>query len=287
MTVVLSQTRKFFSVLTLCMCLSGAAVASSSIEIEIGESTKSAPPDISALYALEADETGAPIEEGVGLDIRIDALKEAALSYGARGGLAFRTYEIRQELEGRSRYLDKVFDFRQLLIRAPSGLLIEPPVISEAENNLVIEGKGLEAAVSDRFYNINKNARIVTAPKNWRQFLEREWGEVEPPPNILRPKNKEERKLWKEQIAIGWDEGYSQGEEIFEMDLNQLMAQYRGMIRYRILLAEGMITPTLAVQTDRGVTGGGDQMRVGDRAVQIVDLPKLIPESSEWQPANR
>jgi len=43
-------------------------------------------------------------------DIRIEAQKEAAYSYGARGGLAWRTWHIRNELETRSRYMDKVFD---------------------------------------------------------------------------------------------------------------------------------------------------------------------------------
>jgi hypothetical protein len=56
------------------------------------------------------------VESGMPIDIRRDAMKEAALSYGARGGLAWRTFEIRDEMETRARYMDKVFDFRQLLI---------------------------------------------------------------------------------------------------------------------------------------------------------------------------
>ncbi|MFO4987361.1 type IV secretory system conjugative DNA transfer family protein, partial [Salmonella enterica subsp. enterica serovar 1,4,[5],12:i:-] len=77
-----------------------------------------------------------------------------ALSYGARGGLAWRTYQIRTEMETRARYLDKVFDFRQLLIPAPSGLMIEPPIIGEAVDAMLINKGGQEAAVADRVYNI-------------------------------------------------------------------------------------------------------------------------------------
>ena len=257
--------------------------------IEMGQPTFQPPPSIYDLNDLEVEEDKdlAEIQEGMGVDIRLDALKEAALSYGARGGLAARTYAIRQELEDKSRYLDKVFNFRQLLINAPDGFLIEPPVISEAENNILVDAGGLEAAVTDRMYNINANVKIVTAPKTWRQYLEREWGEVEPPPNILRPVNREERRIWVENIQKGWVEGYSQAEEIFESDLALLTAHFRGMVRYRILLAQGMVSPTLTAQTNRGITGGGNQMRIGDRAVQIIDSPKLIPESSEWSPENR
>lgn len=259
------------------------------VTVETGDLTFERPPEISFLYNLEVDESDNPIPEGegVGLDIRIDAMKKAALSYGARGGLAYRTYEIRQELDDKTRYLDKIFDFRQLLIKAPSGFLIEPPVITEAENNVLVDAGGMEAAVADRFYNINNNVKIVTAPKTWHQYLEREWGEVEPPPNILRPRDDEERKIWKSQVQKGWVEGYAQAEDIFESDLAMLLAHFRGMIRYRILLAQGMVSPTLAVQTDRGVTGGGDQLRIGDRAVQIIDVPKLISDTAEWSPENR
>ena len=251
--------------------------------------TIEAPPTIGYLNNLEVDDTDETLEEfeKVEFDIRKEAIREAALSYGARGGLAFRTYEIRQELDNKARYLDKVFNFRQLLIKAPSGFLIEPPVITEAENNMLVDNGGMEAAVTDRMYNINTNVKIVTAPKNWRQYLEREWGKVDPPPNILRPVNRVEREIWKEKVAEGWKEGYQQADEVFESDLSLLVAHFRGMVRYRTLLAQGMVSPTMAVQTDRGITGGGNEMRIGDRAVQIVDVPQLIPETTEWSPENR
>ena len=265
------------------------ASSSTNIEIEKGDSTFMPPPSLSFMYNLEVDDSDNPIGSGenLALDIRIEALKEAALSYGARGGLAQRTFEIRQQLDQKARYLDKIFNFRQLLIKAPDGFLIEPPVITEAENNILVANGGMEAAVTDRMYNINTNVKIVTAPKTWRQYLEREWGEVEPPPNILRPVTPEERKIWREEIDKGWVEGYAQAEEIFESDLALLLAHFRGMVRYRVLLAQGMISPTMTVQTNRGITGGGNQMRIGDRAVQITNVPKLIPESAEWSPENR
>ena len=221
------------------------------------------------------------------LDIRGDALKEAALSYGARGGLAWRTWHIREELEGRSRYLDKIYDFRQLLIPAPSGLLIEPPIISEAMDATLIERNGVDAALADRVLNINKNSRIVTTARTWRSYLERQWGEVTPPPDILRPANDEERALWAKIVRDGWDKGVEQADEIFQADLNKLTADFKGMVRYRSLIAQNMVSPPYAVQVDRGVTGDGNTMRIGDRALSITELPKLQTGSEKWQPVNR
>lgn len=243
------------------------------------------PPSLEELQNIKKENKAK--NSGMKFDIRKDAIKEAAVSFGARGGLAWRTYYIRKELEEKQRYLDKVYDFRQLLIPAPSGFLIEPPIVSESLNALLIQDGGQQAAVSDRIYNIINNAKIVSAPRTWRTYLEREWGGIEPPPDILRPENDEERALWAELVAQGWKEGVAQADEIFQDDLNELMADFQGMVRYRALLAQGMISQPFALQVDRGVTGGKDEMRVGDRAVQITGVPELIPESQSWQPANQ
>ena len=245
------------------------------------------PIPLSEIKLLARDKDFVGGDDGMAFDIREAAVKEAAISYGARAGLAWRTYHIRTDMMKRSRSLDKVYDFRQLLIPAPSGLLIEPPIIGENLNAMIIEGDGQQAAVSDRIYNITNNARIVSAARNWRTYLEREWGDVSPPPNILRPENSAERAVWEEMVTKGWNEGARQADEIFEEDLNQLMADFEGMIRYRMLLAQGMISAPYALQVDRGVTGGGDEMRIGDRAVQITGKPSLITGYESWQPARR
>ena len=245
------------------------------------------PLSLEALQYLARDNRIIEHDSGLPFDIRREAIREAAISYGARGGLSWRTHAIRKEMDRRARYMDRVFDFRQLLIPAPSGLLIEPPIVTESLNAMLIEGDGQQAAVSDRVYNIIMNARIVSTPRTWRNYMEREWVEVEPPPDILRPEDDEERKLWIELVTEGWVEGVKQADEIFEEDLGLLMADFTGMVRYRMLLAQGMISPPFALQVDRGVTGSGDEMRIGDRAVQITGMPELITGYDQWQPASR
>ncbi len=264
-----------------------AAQAQLQFDSEVGEEeTRIIPPTLHDLQTLKRENI---VEEDTGLplDIRKDALKEAAVSLGARGGLAWRSFAIRDELETRARYLDKVYDFRQLLIAAPSGFMIEPPIINESYNSLLIEAGGQTAAVSDRIYNIINNAKIVSTPRTWRTYLERSWGEVQPPPDILRPENEEERAIWVELVTKGWEQGVQQANEIFEEDLNRMNADFMGMIRYRKLLTQGMVSPPYALQVDRGVTGGGDEMRIGDRAVQITGVPELMTGFEEWKPANR
>jgi defect-in-organelle-trafficking protein DotC len=271
------RKNRFIGILILALALAAPRV------VRADDSATMAP----QLEQLHNNKKETPGKGGMPFDIRNDAQKQAALSYGARGGLAFRTYTIRRQLEARASYMDKVFDFRELLIPAPSGHLIEPPVISEEIKAMLIDSNGTEAAVADRVYDISVNAHIVGAARSWRNYVERDWGDVTPPPDQLRPANDEERRKWKAWVREGWDKGLAQADAIFDSDLAELTSDYQGMIRYRMLLAQGMVTPPYALQTDRGVTGGGKKMRVGDRDVQLTGMPALISGSDSWQPASR
>ena len=115
----------------------------------------------------------------------------------------------------------------------------------------------------------------------------RDWGDIEPPPDILLPENDEERKIWKELVTEGWEYGIQQANDIFESDLARLIADFEGMVRYRLLLSQGMISAPYALQVDRGITGGPNEMRIGDRAIEITGVPQLITGSEQWQPASR
>ncbi len=278
--------KKIYALTAIVVSFAVSSAVCANTEIDESELLNT-PPTLEEVEGLERENEITEGETGMPLDIRIDAVKEAAISFGARAGLAARTFEIRKEIDRRSRHLDKVYDFRKLLIPAPSGFLIEPPIVSEAVNATLVDLDGQQAAVSDRIYNIINNARIVSAPRNWRNYVERDWGDVEPPPDILRPEDDEERKVWIENIRKGWEQGVLQANEIFQEDLNLLNADFQGMIRYRILLSQGMISPPYALQVDRGITGDGDEMRVGDRAVQITGVPELMTGFDAWQPASR
>lgn len=228
-----------------------------------------------------------PVSEAAAVDMRRDAQKEAALSYGARGGLAKRNYEIMERMKGFDRVLDKVFDFRSLLIRAPSGLLMEPPIVKESLDALVITGGGDEAAVADKVFDINKKAKIVSTARDWRQYLIQNWSDVPPPPRVLWPRTPKEQAEWNGWVGQGWQSGFEQGDQMFESNVNRLVADYNGMVRYRMLLAQGMISAPYAMHEDRGVTGDKNQMRVGDRAVRITGPAQFLTGAELWKPADR
>lgn len=254
----------------------------------------SPPPEMESLQSINTAQGGTgnaisddPVNKEISLDMRRDAQKEAALSYGARGGLAKRNYQIMERMQDFETVLDQVFNFRALLVKAPSGLLIEPPIIKEAADALIINEGGEEAAVSEKVFNINKKAKIVSAPRDWRHYVLQSWTDLPPPPRVLWPKTPKEQADWSTWVRQGWNAGFEQAEQIFESNVNRLVADYNGMVRYRMLLAQGMISQPYAMQEDRGVTGGKNVMRVGDRALRITGPSQFMTGSDLWKPADR
>ena len=53
------------------------------------------------------------------------------------------------------------------------------------------------------------------------------------------------------------------------------------------LLAQGKISAPYAMHEDRGVTGGKNLMRVGDRALRITGPSEFLTGSEQWKPADR
>lgn len=239
-----------------------------------------APPDFDAALA---GANRAVTELSVVVDIpkiRLDSLKEAALGYGARSGLARRSYEISKTLYDNQELLDSVFNFNSLLLESS----VLPPVLSEAKNNLK-QPDGDTIRVADASYRIERQAAFVTAPPNWREYLIREYHyKVEPPSGVLLPKNDGEKNVWQQYVLQGWTVGVRQADSIFEQSLVRLERDFKGMILYRSLLAKGMIGRPYVAESNLGVTGDGNAMNVNDRIIRITAKPKLETNPAIWKP---
>lgn len=239
-----------------------------------------APPDFDAAIA---GANRAAIEISVTVDIpkvRLESIKEAALGYGARSGLARRSYETGKILYDNQALLDNVFNFNALLLDRS----VMPPVLSEAQNNLK-QPNGDTIRVADATYRIERQAAFVTAPPSWREYLIRDYRyKVDLPADILLPKNDAEKKVWQQYVVQGWDTGVRQANSIFEQSLARLERDFKGMILYRSLLAKGMIGKPYVAEANLGVTGDGNSMNVNDRILRITAKPKLETNPAIWKP---
>lgn len=208
--------------------------------------------------------------------LRAPALRDAALSYGARGGLAWSSKQINDILEARAPDLTRTYDFNRLLIKANGGFTVLPPVISESRDTYEQFDAGKTLRVADRYYEIVEQARFSPTAPLWHTYLIRSYSTPERPQDALLPKNDGERDLWRKFVAEGWEKGVEQSQTIFKKDMERLSRDFDGMVRYSELLEKRQVTAPIVSTANLGTTGTGADMREGDRAARITMDPHLM-----------
>jgi len=210
--------------------------------------------------------------------LRSQALRETALSIGARGGLAERAQVINGTLLNYEPVLTKIFQFYGVLL--DDNIL--PPVLVEARNTLNLSGTDA-IRIADRNYKLIAQARFVTAPPSWREYLWMSYDTPALPDRSLLPRNKPERIMWERDLEEGWQAGLNQAELIFNENISRLVRDFNGMILYRKLLSQNMVSQPFVATLDMGVTGDGKDMSVNDRVLRITAFPELQSDSSTWK----
>lgn len=259
--------------LILMIILSSLLTACSSSHQEID------PTNISQLQSLR-DEGVPTTSSGVPElnQLRVKALQDTALSLGAQGGLAWASKQVNERLEHDKWYLESTYNFNGMMLS--HGVL--PPVLAEGDNSLNLADPNT-IRVADRTYKIIQQARFATTPPTWREYLWMTYSKPELPQRFLLPRTKEESRIWKRAITTGWDKGITQAINIYQQNLARLKRDYQGMILYRKLLQENMISAPFVSRTELGVTGDGSDMRVNDQVLRITVLPQLQTDSKGWR----
>jgi defect in organelle trafficking protein DotC len=211
--------------------------------------------------------------------IRLLAVQETAMSTGAQGGLAWRSKQINADLQAQAGVLDQAFNFNQMML--PHNVL--PPVLTQGDNTLNLADNNT-IRIADRTYKIEAQAKFVTVPPTWRDYLWLSYKKPDVPPASLLPQNAKEKEIWQQYSALGWKNGIYQADSIYSANLSRLKRDFMGMVRYRVLLAQNMVTPPYVSSADLGVTGGGSDLTINDRVLRITALPSLQANPKRWNP---
>ena len=239
------------------------------------------PPSLESLQATRpGDEKGDELEPG-----RSEMIRTAALTFGAQGGLAARSFALNELLRRYQAQLDSAYDFHTLVLPVGSGqTLMRPPVVSAAQMAFALGDGGQVARETSCIYQITREAQLASTPPNWRIYLVRVWAAPHRPNDGALPRTKQEVAYWNKWVAEGWGQGEKQAVEIFLSDLGRLERNIVGMARYRVLLRAGLVEqPKLAFQS-RSVDGGRDSLHVGDQTIRITDQPGLQGNARRWTP---
>lgn len=253
----------------LVSCLSACATHRHTQEID--------PTNISQLESMQNND---PTHEGIDpviSQIRLKVLEDTAMGLGAQGGLAVASQQMNNRLTHNQWSLDTIYNFNGMLLS--HGVL--PPVLVESDESLNLADPNT-IRVADKTYKIVAQARFATTPPNWRDYLSMSFSKPDMPSKILLPRDEDERKVWVKSIRLGWEKGIQQADSIFQQNLARLKRDYNGMILYRKLLQEKMVSPPYVSKTELGVTGNGTDMRINDQVLRITELPKLQTDSHNW-----
>ncbi|CAN0552000.1 unnamed protein product, partial [Laminaria digitata] len=80
----------------------------------------------------------------------------------------------------------------------------------------------------------------------------------------------------------GWKAGVDLADAEIGSRLDRLRRDYEGMLQYRRLVAMGMMDRMVLQDADFGVTGGGDEMRIGSRTVRVVSDAEFETNPKRW-----
>jgi defect in organelle trafficking protein DotC len=239
------------------------------------------PPSLEVLQAARpGDQEGNGLAPG-----RYDMLRTAALTYGAQGGLAARSFAINQMLRRYEARLDSTFDFGALVLPVGSGqTLMRPPIVTAAQMAFALGDNGQVARETSCIYQITREAQLASTPPNWRTYLARTWASPRQPTDAVLPRTKQEAAYWSKWVAEGWADGEKQAVEIFLDDLGRLERDIIGMARYRVLLRANLVEPPRLAFRSQTVDGGRDSLHVRDRTIRITDQPGLNGSPRRWAP---
>lgn len=246
-------------------------------DLRIGKEPVASPSDVKiAMY--DPDDAAEEITE-----IRRRALLEAAQGYGSQMGYARRGWEIENVLEKRSMQLAQVFNFSRVVSDAPvkAGYIV-PPVVSRSFDAFKTTEEGREASVADEYLTIVAAGKIMPVTPTWRDYLLFSARTPEEPAKSLYPRNSTEKEMFDKWFNDGWKAGVDLADAEIGSRLDRLRRDYEGMLQYRRLVAMGMMDRMVLQDADFGVTGGGDEMRIGSRTVRVVSDAEFETNPKRW-----
>jgi defect-in-organelle-trafficking protein DotC len=240
-----------------------------------------APP---SLEALQDTRPGDQPNDGLSAS-RQGTLQTAAMTYGAQGGLAARSFAINEMLRRYEAQLDTTYDFGALVLPVNGGqTLMRPPIVSAAQMAFALGDNGQVARETSCIYEITREAQLASTPPNWRAYLVRSWANPLRPTDSSLPRTKQEVAYWDKWVAEGWADGETQADEIFLSDLGRLQRDMVGMARYRVLLRANLVEQPVLAFKIQAADGGRDSLHINDQVIRITNQPGLQGNPSHWTP---
>lgn len=211
--------------------------------------------------------------------LRENTIESTAVGFAAQAGLKWR-YEninkiIKSKYEGR---LDEV-NFRPFV--TDKNILTPSILITKDEENFESPQKLIKSNIN---FVVADEARIVSVPPTYRDYLIRNFTEPKKIHPALKPRDEMEMEAWKKGILKGWMIGVKQANDIFADGLLRLERDIQGRVNYRKMVSLKMISPAALKVTKRGVTFNDRTMNVGETVYEITNVANFT-NLEDWRSA--
>lgn len=237
------------------------------------------PARLSELHQITA-KTEYAKEQAKVAELRLDALRVSAFSWGTQEGMYWRYQIIQKQLERNSLWLHTIADFNRFLV---DGKMLMP-VVSKSERMFEQNSDSNVRTVSVS-YTLEKPARLVSQPPNWRDYLIRAVDPPVKPHDALFPRTKVEQVVWADSLDRGWASGVDQANEIFDIDLRRMHADLDGMYRFRTLFAQNIVTLPVYKNSRYNVVKveDGKTIHLNDVVYEITAQSEFA-DTAKWEP---
>lgn len=217
-------------------------------------------------------------------NLRSRTIRRTARTLALQKAVQWRYRSIGKMLRQNSLKLDRIFDFSPLLMK---GNKVLPPVIAEAGPGYRVQS-ATQASSTDKVFRIVSPARMISGVPTWKDYLLRSYrsfGRKDVQAGVL-PGDRKERKIWQRAAVEGWETGIKQAERLFGNNLSRLVRDYKGILKFRILAEQDMVSLPVIAEGRLGIQVQGKKLSV-DRKIFRITRPSSFQKVEEWNPKVR
>lgn len=209
--------------------------------------------------------------------MRPKIIHDTGYTLGVQSGAKWRNGKIQEELNAQGKSLDRIYNFKQLLIDGR----VMPPVVIDSDDNLSVLDKQIVSV--SKSYKIIKDAHFVSTSPSWRDYLSGSYFSVKEVNRILLPRTSEEVDIWEEAVEKGWIRGIKQADSIFKLNMRKLTRDMRGVILYRLLAGQGLVSMP-RIESDRFAIRVGDKTLDLNERVFVIRRDAHFQQEDQWEP---
>ncbi len=203
--------------------------------------------------------------------LRPKAIREAAQLVAIQKAMKWRYEQLIEETERYAYLLDTGFNFSPLLMVNDEDIMVMPPVITQANTGMRVENQNLVTTAKST-YEIIENAKYLSTIPNWRIYMmANAFPQAEEPSLAVLPRNAEERIIWQEAIYEAWEQGLQQANELYIVNLNKLVRDYRGISLYHLLVAKSHLSEFSMSSSPATTNIDGDKLFLEQKVFRITN----------------